>query len=147
MPVGADEFGRRSQSIKHSSGGLGLTPAPPETGSVRQYITGGKRRRQEPGVEQRSDFGRANPVLEKERGEKKKISTSLFVGQGWQHGAQESFRQDKKKIHKYSCGHTPVGKAPTLQQHRGRRTETSGGSPTFIFKACALFFGFGLFCF
>jgi len=42
MPVGADEFRRWSQSIKHSSGSLVFAPASPETGGVRQYITGGK---------------------------------------------------------------------------------------------------------
>lgn len=41
MPIGADEFRRWSQSMKHSSGALVFAPPSPETGR-RQYITGGK---------------------------------------------------------------------------------------------------------
>lgn len=68
MPIGADEFRRQGPSIKHSSGALGFAPASPESGSVRQYITGVKSRGENKGVtsEEQALFikkkGKENPL-------------------------------------------------------------------------------------
>lgn len=133
MPVGADEFRRRSQSIKHSSGALVFAPVSPETGSVRQYITGAKR-----GGRAREQLQKRNPCSLK-RKEKKSTSFCRAV-----------LIAPVTKIISSGQKHINIH-IPAHWQGRHRLSNTTEDedsnfrgfrvSPTSIFKGCALFFG------